>query len=96
MKKIQFNIDWSVVFWISIIILFLWLIAKAVGLIHSPWFIEAIPYVVGFFSLLAIAKEIGKYAQKINTLIEDVKELKFCVINIDKRLIVVETKIDKL
>ena len=76
MRKIQINIDWSVAFWLGILTVFLWLLAKAVGLIHTPWYIEVIPYIGGLIALGAIVKEIGKYAQKIDTLVYEVKEIR--------------------
>ncbi len=93
MKKIQINIDWSVVFWLGVITVFLWLMAKAVGLIHTPWYIEAIPIIGGLITLLAVVKEIGKYAQKIDTLVSDVKELKSRDEKHESRLIALETKL---
>ena len=65
MKRVIINIDWSVTFWISIISIFLWLIAKAVGLINTPWFIEIIPYLAGILAVRSIFNELGKYVQKI-------------------------------
>ncbi len=100
MKKIQINIDWTIVFWISITTLFLWLLAKAVGLIQTPWFIEAIPYVVSFMAFVAGVKRIAEFGFKVDNLIVDVKDLKSeikCVRQdihgLDKRLIVVESKL---
>lgn len=100
MKKIQINIDWTVVFWISITTLFLWLLAKAVGLIQTPWFIEAIPYVVSFMAFVAGVKRIAEFGFKVDNLIVDVKELNNRTTNIesgvhqiDKRLAVVESKL---
>ncbi len=100
MKKIQINIDWSVVFWISITILFLWLLAKAVGLIHTPWFVQAIPVIVGFFALIGVGRGVANYAFKVDNIINNVKDIKIDVkrINnelhsIDKRVAVLESKI---
>ncbi|MBS3152445.1 hypothetical protein J4230_03480 [Candidatus Woesearchaeota archaeon] len=76
MRKIQINMDWSVVFWLGVLTVFLWLIAKAVGLIHTPQYIEAILYIGGLVAIGAIVKSFGKYAQKIDTLLFDVKEIK--------------------
>ena len=92
MKKINITIDWSVVFWISITILFLWLLAKAVGLINSPWFIEVIPAVVGFFALIGVGKGIAKYTYKMDEAFMDIKDIKKEVHSLDKRLTVVESK----
>lgn len=100
MKKIQINIDWSAVFWVSIIILFLWLLAKAVGLIHTSWYILIIPYIVSFMAFVSGVKRIAEYGFKVDTLIIDVKDLKFeirgtrqDIHSLDKRLTVVESKL---
>ena len=104
MKK-EFN--WMIVFWISIIITFLWLIAKAVGLINTPRVLEAIPYVGGLTALLVLGKEAGRYIQKLETAISDIREIRIelsefreeiseinvKISSIDKRLAVVESKI---
>ena len=49
-----------IAFWVAVIVLFLWLLAKAIGLIHTPWYIEVIPYVAGFIALAAVVKEFEK------------------------------------
>ena len=99
MKKIQINIDWSVVFWLGVITVFLWLIAKAVGLIHTPWYLEAIPYIGSFIALLAMAKEIGKFVYKVERALGDIGEIKIDIKNVkhdihslDKRVSVLETR----
>ena len=105
MKK--FEINWRIVFWVSITILFLWLLAKALGFIHTPFIIETILYATGFATIIAIIKEIEKYAQKLETVIIDIKDIKFDIKdvkneikevrndihNLDKRVAVLETKI---
>ncbi len=91
-------------FWISITILFLWLIAKAVGLIHTPWFVEMVPYVTGFIALASILKEGGKLINKLENVISDlgtiklelkdmrfdIKEIRNDLHSLDKRVAVLE------
>ena len=96
MKKIEINIDWRLVFWISTFVVFLWLLAKAVGLIHTPWFIGAIPYVGAFIALAAIVKEAGKFTQKIDILVIDMGDVKKSLHEVDKRVCIVETKISAI
>lgn len=96
MKKINITIDWSVVFWISTIIVFLWLLAKAVGLIKTPWFIEAIPYIGGFLALAAVVKEIGKYAQKMDHALVDIGEIKGELKDVKGTIITINTNIAHL
>lgn len=107
MKKIQINIDWSVVFWLGTITVFLWLIARAVGLIHTPLILEILPYVGGFAALLGGIREAGKFTHKIETVISDVKDIKLelngikldikeirqDIHSLDKRVAVLETRI---
>ncbi len=100
MKKVQINIDWPVVFWVSIIILFLWLLAKAFGLINTPWIVEAIPYTVGLIAIFAIVKEAGKFINKLEMVILDIKDIKADIRgmrndihSIDKRVTIVESRI---
>lgn len=100
MKKIQINIDWSVVFWIGIIIVFLWLIARAAGLIHTPLILEILPYLGGFAALVGGMREITKFVNKVDVVILDVKDIKLNIKeirqdihNLDKRVAVLETRI---
>ncbi len=100
MKKIQINVDWNVVFWIGILIIFFWLVAKAAGLINTPLAVQIIPYVGGLVALFGLFRNAGKYIQKLNNLIEkvdtismEIKELRRDVHNIDKRVAIVESKI---
>ena len=103
----KMTINWTWVFWISVTIVFLWLLAKALGFIQTPLLIESIPYVGSFVALLASAKKVGEYAQKIDRSLNDITEIKVEVRGVkediqglrkdihrlDKRLIIVETKI---
>lgn len=97
MKKIQINIDWSMMFWIGILTIFLWLMARAVGLIKTPWFIEIIPYLGGLIVIFSLVKEVGKYVNKVDMVITDVremkvdiKEMKLDINNLDKRVTILE------
>lgn len=97
MKKIQINIDWNVVFWIGILMIFFWLIAKALGLIHTPLIVQIIPYVGGLVALFGLFRNAGKYIQKLDTVILDVndiklnmKDMKHDVHSLDKKFAVLE------
>lgn len=107
MKKIQINIDWNVVFWLGIMIIFFWLIAKASGLINTPLVIQIIPYIGGLIALFGLFRNIGVYIQKLNGAIEkinitnievkdirlDIGEIRKELHSIDKRVAIVESKI---
>ena len=76
MKKININIDWSVVFWLGLITTFLWFLAKAVGLVHTPLFISIIPYLGSMVVIIAVVKKLGEYVQKIDRTILDIGDIK--------------------
>ena len=72
--------------------------AKALGFIHTPLIIEAIPFVGGFIALLGVVKKLGEYTAKISRAILDIGEMKVEIKGIredihslDKRVSVVET-----
>ena len=103
MKKIQINIDWSMVVWVSLTILFIWLLAKAVGLIHTPWYIKVIPYIAGIIAVLGIMKELGIFIQKLDGVVLDVGDIKLDIRgirtdihNLDKRVSIVENKVTNI
>lgn len=88
-----------IVFWIAITVVFLWLIAKALGFIHTSAIITIIPYVGGFIAMLAVAKEVGKFMEKLaRTLIDisemktDIRRLDSHIVNLDKRVAIIETR----
>ncbi len=98
--KTKLSVDWSVIFWISVIILFLWFLARAIGLFHTPLWVELIPYVTALFTLFAIVKEVGKYAQKFEMIVTDVSEMKNILQGVrqemhalDKKVAVVEARL---
>lgn len=59
----------DVLAWVGFLIVVLYLVGKVIGLIHSPWYID----------LTAIGGAtyfVGRYAQKIDIIFEDSKEIK--------------------
>ena len=107
MKKIQINIDWSVVFWMGVITLFLWLLARAAGLINTPFIIDLIPYAASFAALLGAVMKIARFVNKVENGLGDIKELgiridkietitsniRIDIHRLDKRVSIIETKI---
>lgn len=95
-----------IVFWIAITVVFLWLIAKALGFIHTPAIITIIPYVGGFIAMLAVAKEVGKFMEKLARALVDINEMKHemnsmhgeinqirsSTASLDKRIAVIEAR----
>ncbi|MBS3174796.1 hypothetical protein J4440_02855 [Candidatus Woesearchaeota archaeon] len=96
----KFEINWKIVFWTGVIVIFLWILAKKAGLFNTPLIIEIIPYIGGIIVILAIVKEMGKTINKLDNTISDIKEMKTEIKNIgcelhnlDKRVAVLETRI---
>jgi len=78
--------DWTeVVFYVSIAVLFLWALFKALGVIRPPVWIDLIP----FFSIAFAA---GAFYQKIARLAEDMALVLSKVEHIDKRVTALESE----
>ena len=97
MEKLKIN--WMWVFWICIVILLVWLFLKDIGVIHTPLIIEAIPYLTVFGALLAIVREAGKYAHKLDRVVGDIREMKvdlkemnIKLTDVDKRVAILEAR----
>jgi len=72
-----------------VVIILGWALGKSLGVIHSPVWVEMVPYFGGAASLVAL----GKYLQKIDTLCRDVGEMKTDLKEIQKKAICLgETK----
>ena len=98
---------WTIVFWVSITTVFLWLIAKQLGFFNAPFIVEIVPYLGGFLALLAVAKQVGKLVERLNRAVTDISETKGEIKDIknemvqltiqmatfDKRLTVIEAKL---
>lgn len=98
---------WTIVFWVSITIVFLWLIAKQLGLFDTLFIVEIVPYLGGFLALLAVAKQVGKLVERLNRAVTDISEIKGelkdtkgeisqfgrQMATFDKRLAVIETNL---
>ena len=66
--------DW--IFWISIAVIVVWIVLKAVGVIHSPVWQELLPYVGGLAAVVAYFQKTGAYFQKIDHLDQDLHEFR--------------------
>ena len=62
--------------WGGWFIYMLWALAKMFGLINTPVWILAIPYVVGGIAIAGFFVGMGKYLQRFENLEKDVKILK--------------------
>ncbi len=81
--KQRSSIIWVILFWAGVVIILVWALGKSLGMIHSPAWVEMIPYFGGAASLVAL----GKYLQKIDTLCQDVGEMKVDLKEIQKKAI---------
>lgn len=94
--------DWM--FWISIAVVVIWMILKAVGIIHSPLWQELLPFAGGLAAIVAYFQRTGASLQKIDHIFNDFhdfkaevradfKEIKEELREHDKRLIRIEAKL---
>jgi len=76
---------WAVLFWGGLIVLVLWALGKATGIINTPLWIDMIPYFSVATALAGGGIKAGKVLQKIDTVCQDVKEVKYDVKEIQKK-----------
>lgn len=74
-KKHDFDYT-DVLIWGSITVLILWIIGKLTGVIHSPAWVELVPFITIAGAIIGISLKAGIVLQKIDTLINDVTGLK--------------------
>ncbi len=105
MKKFEVNpviYDW--IFWISVCVVAVWMILKAVGVIQSPAWQELLPYAGIFTAIVAYFQKTGRYLEKIDHIGSDLhqfkaemgefrKEIVMELRGYDKRLIRIEAKL---
>lgn len=80
---------YDLIFWTSMIVILVWIILKAVGIINTPVVIQLIPYAGGIFAF-------GVFFQVIKDLKDQMKEVKDDLKQINKRLIHVEVVVEKI
>ncbi len=97
MVKKEFN--WMILFWISISILFIWLVLKELGYINTPELVRLIPYFTGILALLSFVKEFGELKSEVKGLgiymkeiKVEIKEIRKELNNHDKRITIIETR----
>lgn len=77
MKRFSINpivYDW--IFWISVAVVVIWMILKAVGIIQSPVWQELLPYAGAFAAVVAYFQKTGAYLQKIDYIGQDIHDSK--------------------
>ncbi|GEM_PF-2014257 len=97
------EINWVVVFWIGVAIIFFWLLARTLGFFHTPLIIQLIPYFGGAITLLGMAKSVGSIVQKLDRALVDISEIKIelkevrrDIHRLDKRTSILETRMGAL
>ncbi len=97
--KRKFDI-YDYIFWVSYIILILWVIAKLFGFINSPTIVELMPIITFIFLGGAFYQRFNDLVQKFNDLNQQVKDINInldkvtdMTHNIDKRVIKIETNL---
>ncbi len=77
MKKFAVNpviYDW--IFWISIGVVVVWMIFKAIGVIHSPIWQDLLPYAGVLAAIVVYFQKTGIYLEKINHIEIDLHSFK--------------------
>ncbi|MBI2143491.1 hypothetical protein HYU20_04095 [Candidatus Woesearchaeota archaeon] len=94
--------DW--IFWISVAVVFVWMVLKAVGIIQPPVWQELLPYAGTFAAVVAYFQKTGRYLEKIDHIGLDLHQFKAEMSEFrkevvgelrehDKRLIRIEAKL---
>lgn len=60
----------DIIFWLALLVLLIWIILKAFGVINSPAIVEIIPYISGIFIL-------GSVWQQFRNMQNDLRHIKF-------------------
>jgi len=84
-KRRKFDI-WDCLLWISVILILGWAFLKAMGWINTPEWVLMIPYFAAGLALLSCVFKAGKISQSIESMGNDVKDLKTKTGEIDKSL----------
>ena len=99
-KKIKF-LFW--IFWISVIIMAIWIIIKLLGLVKTPLIFEILPSIAGFISLITIGMILGNNFQKTNFTFEKINKMEnrqnkmaIGLINIEKDISIIKQDIGEI
>jgi len=75
------------ILYLSLIILAIWILGKMFGIIHSPVWVEYIPYAAGLMGA-------GAFLEMVKRMGKDLKEVSQKVSDIDSRVIRVEARME--
>ena len=88
---------YTIIFWISLLSILLWLIFKALGYINTPPLIELIPFFSAVFGAGAFFQMIRDMKDRINKLEKETtngfKDVEAKINILDKRVIMLEPRI---
>jgi len=84
----------DILIWTGILIITLWALGKATGLINSPVWVDMIPVFGVVVTIAGISLKIGAILQKLNQVIIDIGDMQMEIKDIDRRVIIIETKAD--
>ena len=85
MGKIKLDV-WDYILWLSVILFLGWAFLKSIGIINTPNWVLMIPYFAAGLALLGFVFKAGKISQSIETMGEDIKDLKTKTGEIDTSL----------
>ena len=88
---------YTIIFWISLLSILLWLILKALGYINTPPLIELFPYFSAVFGAGAFFQMIRDMKDRLNKLEKETtngfKDVDTKISGLDKRIVMLETRI---
>ena len=84
---------YSIIFWLSLLSILLWLILKAFGYINTPPLIELLPFFSAVFGAGAFFQMISDIRQRLSRVEIEFKDVKLTVNNLDKRTAILESMI---
>ncbi len=74
----------TVMFWASIATLVLWALGKSFGIIHSPNWMEMVPYFTIAIAVSSASTKVGRTIERIDHMDKEVNSLRTAVIAIGK------------
>lgn len=80
-----------ILFWVGVIVFLLWTIAKSIGLINTPIWIEQIPNYAITISVVGGAIAVGKKFEKLDKVCRDIEDIKKDIKKIHKNAICLGT-----
>jgi len=80
------NKVYDIIFWVSMLVIVVWIILKMIGVINSPVWMQMIPY-------MSIVFAAGAFYQSINAMKADIADLKVRMCIVEKDIIQMQSGI---